>query len=99
MFEKLCAENARDFLRTVPADSVPASRLSVTIRGVNLDLYASVSLEKPDRVLCVWFLVCSSGDAVAAPPTIIGNSQAYDNNSDRSSGVNAHVACWPSYLL
>ena len=41
----------------------------------------------------VWFFVSSIGDAAAAPPTIIGASQTNDNNSDSSSGANAHFAC------
>ena len=102
VLEKLCADNARDkalirdFLQTVPADSVPASKLSVTIRNANLDLYASVSLEKPDRRLSVWFIVSSSGDAVDAPPTTIGVSQSNvffnTDTFDRSSDANAHFA-------
>ena len=57
--KKLCAENAsdearfQDSLRTVPADAVTASRLYMTIRGVNLDLYASVSLES-QTVFCAF---------------------------------------------
>ena len=99
MFERLCAVNStdkariRDFLHTVPADSVLASKLSVTFRDVNLDMCASASLVMPDGVLSVRFVLSSSGDAVAAPPTTIGASQANVNNTVRSSGANAHFAC------
>ena len=45
---------------TVPADSAPASMLSVTIRDVDLVLYASVSLVRLNCVgLTAWFVVRS----------------------------------------
>ena len=69
------------------------------------DLYASVSLEKPNRVPTVWFIESSSGDnisimyislAVSAPSTFIGVSRPDGNNSDQNSGANAHFHNWRS---
>ena len=64
---EVSADNSRDktriwdILHTFPVDSVSASRLSVTIRGVDFDLYASISLENPDRALSAWLILSSSG--------------------------------------